>query len=234
MRLYRILILLLPIIVFAQAPGDSSGCSGCDLSLSGFAVGGFFGIGTFSVDSDSPQVAEQMGINTMPQWSYRAGGGVYFYPVGKIRLGLIGGYNLASVTDNDCHIKTNAMWGVFMPEIVRTTGFIRLAAGLGFGGGLTSVEVKEASHVADDDTYMFALFPRASFEVPFGEHVVASFDLSYLWLIGEDKTLTWDSPEESVTRELRFTPVEFGGPAFTMSLYFGRIREIVPQGGSAE
>ena len=215
-------ILLLPLLAFGQV-GYKRPCPYCDLPLKGFAVGGFGGLGLFSVDSDSPYVADEMGLDEMPSIATRVGGGFYFYPAGNIRLGLLGGMNWAGVTEGDNSLKANAIWAVVMPEFVRTTGAMRIYGGLGIGGGMASVTAQESGVAADEQTDMFTLYPKAGIELPFSENVMLSFELSYLWLLGDTKTLSWEV--EDVTRDIDFTPGEFGGPSASLSLYFGRVYE---------
>ncbi|HHS50254.1 MAG TPA: hypothetical protein ENN07_03980, partial [candidate division Zixibacteria bacterium] len=97
-----ITIILCGLIAFAalaDEPAKPRDCPACDLQLTGWTFGGLFGIGTFSADSDSPMVAEAMGIDELPSFAFRGGGGFYLYPGGKYRLGLLGGYTFSGAGD---------------------------------------------------------------------------------------------------------------------------------------
>lgn len=216
------IFLIVPFLLFAQNPRMDP-CPDCDRPLSGFAIGGFFGAGTFAVDPDSPAVAEIMGINSIPSWSYRAGFGFYNYISGKVRLGARGGVNWNAISDNNKSISAIAYWGTLMPEFVRTTSYIRLTAGLGVGGGSAVLKIKEETVETQGNTPFFALNPSLGFEFPFGKNIISSLDITYLWFLGDDKIIGWAYRDSS--RVMRFKPIEFGGPAITMSLFFGRVVE---------
>ena len=216
-----ILAAILPVTATAQM--DNRDCPGCDLPLGGFAIGGHFGLGTFSVDSDSPSVAGEMGLEATDPFGYHAGGGFYFFPGDRFKLGIMGGAAWNGVESGDEHVKSLALWGTVMPEMVRTTGSIRLSSGLGIGGGLSSAELAESGVSSKEQIPMFVLAPKVSFEIPFGTAATASIDLMYLWFMGEDRMVSLDLPDTSETRELPISPVEFGGPSVHLSLYFGNV-----------
>ena len=217
-----LMILLFPLLAFSQSSYKRP-CPYCDLPLKGFAVGGYIGLGLFSVDSDSPRVTDDMGLDDMSPIASRVGGGFYFYPGGNIRLGLLGGMNWCGSTEGDNSLKANAIWAVAMPEFVRTTGIMRIYGGMGVGGGIASVKAQENEVSAEEQINMFTLYPKAGMELPFSENVMLAFELSYLWLLGDKKTLYWEV--EDVARDIEFSPGEFGGPSATLSLYFGRVYE---------
>lgn len=228
MRYLSFIIILLPIVCLSQTV-DSYSCPDCDLSLQGFAFEVFGGIGPFSVDADSPMVTEKMGIDELPPWGIRGGGGFQFYPGGRYRLSLYGGYNWTRISEDQNKLNASAYWGAFTPELVRTAGYIRLGAGLGIGGGMVSVKAVECSIEKTENTPMFVLYPKASIEFPLSDFLTLSLDMSYLWFTGEDKTMRWNGPsigEEVVLRELRYSPVEFGGPSISIALSIGKVIEL--------
>ena len=209
-------------VIVPLAFGDSiPPCPGCDLPLRGMTIGGFFGGGTFSADADSPTVAAAMGIAAMPAYALRAGGAVYFYPGGRYRIGICGGYNWAGTEEGDRYIKTDALWGTILPELVRTAGTVRITGGLGIGGGMSTIrgsETGEAGEGEKEQIPMFVLLPKFGIELPFGSAGAMSVDFSYQCFFGEDRTATWG--EDS---ELHFSPRDIGGPGFSLGLQFGKV-----------
>ncbi|MCK5833547.1 hypothetical protein KAH81_07750 [bacterium] len=229
--IFLLLVIIATTISFAQTHDSIQPCPGCDLPLKGITLGGFFGGSTFSVDSDSPTVAEAIDIDALPSIAFRAGGGLYLYPGGRYRIGLIGGYNWASSGNDDVYIKTNALWTTLLVDLIRTTSAVHIMGGIGAGGGLATVKGSELGKTGEvsENVPVFALLPRFGVEIPIAEIGAISLEFSYLWFFGEEKTLTWEtqsiegSPNE---RQLDFSPIEIGGPSFTLGLQFGKVKKL--------
>jgi hypothetical protein len=221
------MLIILAIAGALSAQEDATpDCPGCDMRLRGWTIGGFFGGGTISVDADSPQVSEAMNIDALPEWSYRAGGGIFFYPGGRYRVGIFGGYNWAGVGDDDKYIETNAIWGTVLPEFVRTTNALHISGGLGLGGGVATIfgSATGKSGEEKEQIAMFVMLPRFGIELPIIDVGVLSVDFSYQWFFGEDRTVEWSDGAESV-HKLHFSPIEIGGPVISVGLQIGSLRK---------
>gem|GEM_PF-1588249 len=223
--------LVAAVSVFSQSADTTRDCPECDLPLKGFTIGAFFGGGTFSADTDSPTVSEEMGIDEMPTLAMRAGGGLYFYPGGRYRIGLLGGYNRAGAGEGDKYLRAEAFWGALATDLIRTTGAFNITGGIGAGGGIAKVTGCELGSSAEgsETSPMFALLPRFGFELALGETGALSLEFSYLWFFGEDQTVQWDAAsigEAGAKRQFLFSPIDIGGPSLTLGLQLGRIQRL--------
>jgi len=174
-------------------------------------------------------VAEAMGIDELPSFAFRGGGGFYLYPGGKYRLGLLGGYTFSGAGDGDKFLRTDAFWGVMAADLVRTTGAMNLTGGIGIGGGMTRISASELGDAGEvsETTPMFTLSPRFGFEFPMGEIGAISLELTYLWFFGKDAVAEWETGDaDNPTRQSRLSPIEIGGPTVSIGLQFGKLVRI--------
>ncbi len=229
MKSYRILfILFVPLCLLAQGEIPAP-YPGCDLSLEGFTLGGFFGIGTFSLDGDTAHLSTEMAIGYVPSWAFDAGVAAYYYPGGRWRIGIRGGINWNGISEGEKSIFGYTLWSTVYPGIVRTTGTVRLTANLGIGGGITNVNIANGVNEWKDEIPILAVYPGVGFDIPLSENLIASLEISYLWLVGEDRNIGGyflsgsENHEDDDWAEIDYSPADFGGPTVTLGIYFGRV-----------